>query len=81
MSSDGVRMADNLINIRLHRLPSARDLEYFALRYLKVNAVYAVPLEVAKDLVEFGYASPEDVVAPLSDISDSILPDSHSDTE
>lgn len=26
-------------------------LEYFALRYLRVNGVYEVPLELAKDLV------------------------------
>ena len=73
-------MADNLIRIRLQRLPSPRDLEYFALRYLKVNGVYDMPLQVANDLVEFGYASPEDI-APLTDIPDSVLPDFHNDTE
>lgn len=67
-------MSNEVIRIRLIRLPFARDLEYFALRFLRLNGVYAVPLELAKDLVEFGYAMPTDGDDPLTNIRDS-LPD------
>ena len=63
-------MPQHVIRIRLSRLPSVRDLEFFALRYLKVNGVYEVPLELAKDLVEFGYAMPSDGNDPLTTIGD-----------
>ena len=63
-------MVNAVVRIRLTRLPSPRDLELFALKYLSVPGVYEVPLELAKDLVEFGYAMPSDGSEPLSDISD-----------
>jgi hypothetical protein len=59
-----------MIRIRLTRLPSTRDLEYFALRYLELNGVYEVPLEMAKDLIEFGYATPSGASQPLSRFGD-----------
>ena len=61
-------MSNDVLRVRLTRLPSPRDLEYFALRYLKVNGIYELPLEVAKDLVDFGYALPSDGADPLTPI-------------
>ena len=46
-----------LVRIRFTRIPPARDLEYFAMRYIRLNGVYEVPLEMAAELVEFGFAS------------------------
>jgi len=64
-------MSNDVIRIQLTRLPSARDLEYFALRYLRVNGLYDVPLELAKDLIEFGHAMPSGHVGDvLTDLSD-----------
>ena len=65
-------MSNDVIRIQLTRLPSARDLEYFALRYLRVNGRYDVPLELAKDLIEFGCAMPSQGGDPLTDISNSL---------
>jgi len=62
----------NLIRIRLRQLPSARDLEYLVLRYLKVDGVYDVPVQVAHDLIQFGYASPGDGSEPLSGFVDGL---------
>jgi hypothetical protein len=61
----------NDIRIRLTRLPSARDLEYFALKYLRLNGIYEVPLELAKDLIEFDYAMPSDGSEPLTSLGDA----------
>jgi hypothetical protein len=61
----------NDIRIRLIRLPSARDLEYFALKYLRLNGIYEVPLELAKDLIEFDYAMPTDGSEPLTSLGDA----------
>lgn len=63
-------MLKHVIRIHLTRLPSARDFEFFALKYLKVNGVYEVPLEMAKDLIEFGYAMPADGTDPLNSIGE-----------
>jgi hypothetical protein len=63
--------------VRLIRMPPPRDLEYFVHRYIKRNGVYEVPLEVAKDLIEFGYASPEDSAASISDFEDGLSEDLH----
>ena len=63
-------MVNNVIRIRLTSLPSPRDMEFFALKYLSVNGYYEVPLELAKDLVEFGYAMPNDGNDPISSISE-----------
>ena len=71
-------MSNDVIRIRLTRLPSARDMEYFALRYLRVNGIYELPLELAKDLIEFECATPSDGREPLSDMFDS-LPDNEDD--
>ena len=63
-------MSNEVIRIQLTRLPSARDLEYFALRYLRVNGLYDVPLELAKELIEFGHATPSGHGDVLTDLSD-----------
>jgi hypothetical protein len=65
----------SLARVRLIRIPTPRDLEYFVRRYMKLNGVYEVPLEVAKDLIEFGYASPDDSAASVSDFGDELAGD------
>lgn len=67
-------MADNLIRIRLVQRPSPRDLEYFALHYFRLRGVYDVPLELANDLIQFGYAVVEDSSSPVTDITLSNIP-------
>jgi len=47
-------------------------LEYLVLRYLKVDGVYDVPVQVAHDLIQFGYASPGDGSEPLSGFVDGL---------
>ncbi len=61
-----------LMRVRLTQLPTARDLEYLVLRYLKVDGVYDVPLHVAHDLIEFGCALPCDSAEPLTDLDDRL---------
>ena len=68
-------MSTEVIRIRLTHLPSVRDLEYFALRYLTVNGVYETPLLVAQDLIEFGYAEHVDGTATSTDIEPFDVPD------
>ena len=72
-------MSSDMIRIRITRLPSARDLEYFALRYLKVDGIYEVPLELANDLIEFECATPSD--GPLTDNLDSVRTSTEDDAE
>jgi hypothetical protein len=65
-------MADDLVRVRLTRLPPARDLEYLVLRYLRVNGIYVVPLSLAVDLVELGYALPDDGPDPPSELANGM---------
>ena len=58
-----------LVRIRFIRIPPARDLEYFALRYIRLNGVYEVPLTIAAELVESGFASLGHDSDPLYDFS------------
>ena len=60
------------VRVRLTRLPLAKDVQYFALRYLRVNGVYEVPLGLAHDLIASECALPCDDSDPLTDIWDSL---------
>jgi hypothetical protein len=59
----------DLVRIRFTRIPHPRDLEYFALRYIRLDGVYEVPVDLAAELVEFGYASLGNASEPLNDLS------------
>jgi hypothetical protein len=65
-------MTVETIRVRLMRLPRAKDFEYFALRYLRVNGVYEVPLGLAHDLIESECALPCNDSDPLTDVWDSL---------
>jgi hypothetical protein len=46
--------------IRLTKCVSRTDLEYFALRYVRLGEIYDVPAALARELVKFGYAALEE---------------------
>jgi hypothetical protein len=44
------------VRVRLTQQPTARDLEFFALRFLEVGETYLVEGQMATFLVQWGYA-------------------------
>ena len=66
-------MTDTM-RIRLSRLPSARELEYMALRFVKSDGVYDVPLPFAFLLMDLECASRAELSDALTDFID-LLPD------
>jgi hypothetical protein len=44
------------VRVRLTKRPTARDLEFFALRFLDIDETYEVDGQLATYLVEWGYA-------------------------
>jgi hypothetical protein len=72
---------NGIIRIRIAQLPNARDLEYLALRYVRVSGVYNVPLALAHDLIESGCASAASDSDPLTDIVATDVDEDESEDE
>jgi hypothetical protein len=43
--------------------------------------VYEVPLQLANDLIQFGYASPSDDADPVTGLMDALPPDCHDEDD